>query len=92
MRSIHASPSNTPRFADQRHCRSVPTISNAETLRQRCVGYLDSGRSAIGVSTLRAALRKLEYVERRNLVIDVSEANGKYALQRALAEDGRAES
>jgi putative tryptophan/tyrosine transport system substrate-binding protein len=63
------------------------TNSNAEKLRQWRVGYLDSGKSAIGIGTLRAALRKLGYEERRNLIIDVKEANGNYSLLPALAAE-----
>lgn len=61
--------------------------AKAEELRRWRVGYLDSGRSSVGVSTLRGALRKLGYEEGRNLVIDVREANGKYGLLPALAEE-----
>lgn len=61
--------------------------AKAEELRRWRVGYIDSGRSSVGVSTLRGALRKLGYDEARNLVIDVREANGKYGLLPALAEE-----
>jgi putative ABC transport system substrate-binding protein len=61
-------------------------------LRWWRVGYIDSGKSSIGASTLRAALRTLGYEEGRNLVMDVREANGKYALlPGARREDRRAE-
>jgi putative ABC transport system substrate-binding protein len=58
-----------------------------EGSRRWRLGYLDSGTSSVGVSSLRGALRKLGYDEGRNLVIDVRAANGKYRLLPALAEE-----
>jgi putative tryptophan/tyrosine transport system substrate-binding protein len=63
------------------------TSGLAEQSRRWRVGYLDSGGSSVGASTLRAALRSLGYEEGKNLVIDVRDANGKYGLLPALAEE-----
>ncbi|QOZ67167.1 ABC transporter substrate-binding protein [Bradyrhizobium arachidis] len=63
------------------------TIETAAEPRRWRVGYLDSGRATVGASTLRGALRKLGYDEGRNLIVDVREANGKYGLLPALAEE-----
>lgn len=65
----------------------LATGGKSEGSRRWRVGYLDSGRSPVGSNTLRGALRALGYEEGRNLVIDVREANGKYGLLPALADE-----
>ncbi|MCK1466888.1 ABC transporter substrate-binding protein [Bradyrhizobium sp. CW10] len=65
----------------------LATGGKSEGSRRWRVGYLDSGRSPVGSNTLRGALRALGYEEGRNLIIDVREANGKYGLLPALADE-----
>ncbi|MGK7062701.1 ABC transporter substrate-binding protein [Bradyrhizobium sp. 1050_B9_N1_2] len=61
--------------------------AKAKELRRWRLGYLDSGKASVGITTLKGALRTLGYEEARNLVIDVREANGKYGLLPALVEE-----
>ena len=61
--------------------------AKADDLRRWRVGYLDSGRSSVGVGILKRALGTLGYEEGRNLVVDVREANGHYALLPDLAKE-----